>query len=300
MLCVQAMHWCGSGRGAIARHMSQSEPVAQPRAFYDAAQPERLGRARADFTLGLSRWRLAWRLAWLDIRNRYRGSVLGPFWLTLSTGVMLGGLGVLYSTLFQLSLREYLPHLAVSLVFWTLISTLIIDATSSLTSAEAVIRQMQLPYTVHALRGVMRNAIVAAHNLPLILVVFLLCGWVPGPEAALALVGLLILGVNAFAATLFLGMLCARFRDIGPIVGSVMQLAFFMTPVLWKPELLGEWQVFMPLNPFYALLETVRGPLVEGGGPWLAWVAALAYTAVHVGVAIAFFVRFRGRVAFWV
>jgi lipopolysaccharide transport system permease protein len=282
--------------------MTDAAPAMPPPPVYflDAARPERAARARDDFTIGLARWRLAWRLAWLDIRNRYRGSVLGPFWLTLSTGVMLVGLGVLYAALFKLPLNEYLPHLAVSLVIWTMIATIIVEATASLTSAETVIRQMQVPYTVHALRGVMRNGIVAAHNLPLILVVFLACGWMPGSEAILALPGLALIAVNAFAATLFLGMLCARFRDIGPIVGSVMQLAFFMTPVLWKPELLGHWAPYLVLNPFYAVLETVRGPLIEGGGHWSAWLAALVYTAANVGLAAAFFVRFRGRVAFWV
>ena len=95
-------------------------------------------------------------------------------------------------------------------------------------------------------------------------------------------------------------MLCARFRDIPPIVGSVMQLAFFLSPVLWKPELLGPGRAWLPLNPFYAIMETVRGPLVEGGAPLLVWVSALAYTAAMVGVALAFFIRFRGRIAFWV
>jgi lipopolysaccharide transport system permease protein len=73
-----------------------------------------------------------------------------------------------------------------------------------------------------------------------------------------------------------------------------------MTPIMWKPELLGEQQWMQLFNPFYALLETVRGPLVEGGGPLSAWIAALFYTAAMVVVAVGFFVRYRGRIAFWV
>jgi lipopolysaccharide transport system permease protein len=95
-------------------------------------------------------------------------------------------------------------------------------------------------------------------------------------------------------------MVCARFRDIQQIVASVMQLAFFMTPVIWKPELLGDRQWLLPLNPFFVLMETVRGPLVEGGASWLVWLAALVYTAAACGLAFAFFVRFRARIAFWV
>jgi lipopolysaccharide transport system permease protein len=271
-----------------------------PAYHVDAAQPQRLRRALADLATGFSRWRLGAALAWLDIRNRYRGSVLGPFWLTLSTGAMLLGLGLLYSALFKISLREYLPHLAVSLVIWNAIAQMVNDATTSLTQSEGIIRQMPLPYTVHALRCVLRNAMIALHNLPLIGVIFLACGHLPGPEALLAIPGLAIVFVNAFAVALFLGMLCARFRDIGPIVASTMQLAFFLTPILWKPRLLGHWEPFMPLNPFFAVLETVRGPLVEGGGAPLAWAAALVYTLLTLAIAFAFFVRFRGRVAFWV
>lgn len=266
----------------------------------DAAAPQHLARAIDDMATGLARWRLAAALAWLDIRNRYRGSVLGPFWLTLSTGVMLAGLGILYSQLFKLPLQEYLPHLAVSLVVWNSIAGLVNDATVSLSSSEGIIRQMRLPYSVHMLRCVFRNAVIAAHNLPLIALVFLATGHLPGPEAVLALPGLAVIAVNACAATMLLGMLCARFRDIGPIVGSIMQLSFFMTPIMWKPQLLGHWQYLLPLNPFYAVLETVRGPLVEGGGPLVAWLAALAYTAALVGIASVFFVRYRGRIAFWV
>ena len=266
----------------------------------DASDPQRLSRALSDLGRGLRSWRLAWALAKLDLRNRYRGSVIGPFWMTLSTALMLAGLGFLYSRLFGISLREYLPHLAVSLVTWNVIAGLVAEACTALTSAEGVIRQMPLPLTVHVLRCVFRNALTAAHNLPLLFLILLALGHWPGPEVVLLLPGLLLLGANAFAASLLLGMVCARFRDIGPIVGNVMQLAFFLTPILWKPELLGPAAAWLPLNPFYAVLQTVRAPLVEGGGSLVVWAAATFYTAALMAVAFAFFVRFRGRVAFWI
>ena len=277
-------------------------PEARPetRYIFDAAVPRRRAVALADIATGARRWRLSVALGSLDIRNRYRGSVLGPFWLTLSTAIMIAGLGLLYSSLFNLKLAEYLPFLAISLIVWNTINQIVADACTSLTSAEGIIRQMPLPYSVHAMRCVHRNAIIAAHNLPIVLLVFLATGTWPGWEGLLAIPGLLLLGINACALALFLGMLCARFRDIPPIVGSVMQLAFFLSPVLWKPELLGPGREWLPLNPFYALMEVVRGPLVEGEASLLVWVSALAYTAVMVGAALAFFIRFRGRIAFWV
>ncbi|MBC7431797.1 MAG: ABC transporter permease [Rubritepida sp.] len=266
----------------------------------DAARPRKMERAFEDIGQGLRGWRLPFALARLDIRNRYRGSVLGPFWLTLSTAVMLIGLGLLYSTLFRLDLSTYLPFLAVSLILWNAISAMVSEGSNCLIEQESIIRQMPQPYSVHILRCVFRNALIAAHSLPLIALVFLICGYTPGWVGLWALPGVALFLVNALAVATLFGMLSARFRDIGPIVASVMQIAFFMSPVIWKPELLGDRQRYLPLNPFYVVMETVRGPLVEGGvSPWL-WLAAMLYSALLCGAAFFIFLRFRNRVAFWV
>jgi lipopolysaccharide transport system permease protein len=267
---------------------------------FNAADPRRRERAAEDLRGGLARWRLAWALARSDITHRYRGSVLGPFWLTLSTAVMLAALGFLYAKLFRMDVASYLPWLAVSLIVWNMISQIVTDATASLTGAEGVIRQMPLPYSVHALRVVFRNAVIAAHNLPLIGLVFAVFGVVPGWGALWSIPGFVLIAVAAFAAAIFLGMICARFRDIPPIVGSVMQIAFFISPVIWKPEMVGHWEPFLPLNPVFAIMETVRGPIMGTGAGVLVWTLAIAWTAALVAGAWVFFVRFRGRIAFWV
>jgi lipopolysaccharide transport system permease protein len=278
------------------------QPIPRPEHYIsiDAANPRHAERALSDLRDGFSQWRLALALARLDLRNRYRGSVLGPLWMSLSSLIMLIGLGLLYGALFKINLANYLPHLAVSLIVWQWIAGFINDSCATLTSAEGVIRQMRLPYTLHALRVAFRNALVAAHSLLLIPIVFLIFRQVPGPEALLAIPGLLLICINMVAGGLLLGMICARFRDIPPIVANAVQLAFFVSPILWKPELLGDAMVWMAFNPFYALLETVRGPLLEGGGPLLAWLAAIFYTGVHVVLASFLFARFRSRIAFWV
>lgn len=273
---------------------------ASPIREFDAATPRRLELALEDLAGGFARWRLAWALARGDITQRYRGSVLGPFWLTMSTGVMLTALGFLYSRLFNMALDNYMPWLAVSLIVWAMMSQIVTDATACLTGAEDVIRQVPLPFTVHALRVVFRNAVVAAHNLPLVGVVFIVFGVPATWTMALAVPGLLLISIAAFAAAIFLGMVCARFRDIPPIIGSVMQIIFFVSPVIWKPEMVGHWEPWLPINPFFALMETVRAPLMGATGSGPVWLLASLWTAALVGLAWVFFVRFRGRIAFWV
>ncbi len=250
---------------------------------------------------GVGLWRLGMTLGWFDIRLRYRGSVLGPFWLTLSTGVMIGALGVLYSQLFKMELHDYLPFLALSLVLWNVLGSVVTDACGSFQQAEGMIRSQRMPFTLYAIRVITRNLLVLAHNVPVILVVYAVFDVWPGLPAWAAAPGVLLWVGYGMAACLLLGAVCARFRDIPPIVGSVMQIAFFISPIIWKPELLkGAQAALLPLNPFYTLLEVVRAPLLGAAADWQVWLSALGYSALLCGVAWLLFTRVRGRLAFWV
>jgi lipopolysaccharide transport system permease protein len=256
--------------------------------------------AVTDIRSGLRLWRLAWSLGWLDIRLRYRGSMLGPFWLTISTGVMVGSLGFLYSALFHMSLHEYLPFIALSQVLWGFLSTLVAEACGAFTESEVVIRSVRMPFFLFSLRILVRNVLVLGHNVCVIVVVYLAMRLWPGTAALMAIPALPIWIIDALAVSLLLGGICARFRDILPIVASIMQIAFFMSPVIWKPSQLGPRAVWLPLNPFYDLLEILRAPLLGEAAPLLVWVAALVYSALLCGLAWLFFSRVRGRISFWI
>ena len=258
-------------------------------------------QALADFSGGFRLWRLALTLGWFDIRLRYRGSVLGPFWLTLSTAVMVAALGVLYAKLFKMALHEYLPYLALSLVLWNTLAGVVTEACVCFTSGEGMIRAMRMPFLLYAERVLVRNIIVFAHNVLVIVAVYAWFDVWPGWNVAGALPGMAVWIVDAAAACLLLGAFCARFRDIPPIIGSVMQIAFFVSPVIWKPDLLTETgREWLVANPFYTLLEIVRAPLLGGSASLAVWVSVLCYSVALVALSWVVFVRVRGRLAFWI
>jgi len=252
-----------------------------------------------DVSDGTALWPLAWTLGWLDIKLRYRGSTLGPFWLTLSTGIMVASLGVLYSTLFQTDIHDYLPFLSLSIVLWNFLSSLVSESCTAFTEADSVIRSVRMPFFVFAIRIVVRNLLALAHNILVIVVVFAVFLIWPGWHALLALPAMLLWVVDALALALLFGSFCARFRDIQPIVNSIVQIAFFMTPVIWRPEQLGPSVHLLPLNPFFALLDIVRGPLLGTTPSMMTWLAAALYSLALCSVTWAFFARARSRIAFW-
>ena len=252
-----------------------------------------------DLSGGTVLWRLAWTLGWLDIKLRYRGSMLGPFWLTLSTGIMVGSLGVLYSTLFHMNVHEYLPFLSLSIVLWNFLSALVSESCATFTEADKVIRSVRMPFFVFAVRVVVRNLLALGHNILVIIVVFAVFLIWPGWCALLAAPALVVWVVDALCLALLLGSFCARFRDIQPIVNSVMQIAFFLTPVIWKPDQLGPRVRLLPLNPFFDLLDIVRAPLLGEVPAAMTWVGAALYSVVLCSIAWGLFARARGRIAFW-
>ncbi len=261
---------------------------------------ERQRLAVRDLREAMRLWRLGWTLAFLDIRLRYRGSMLGPFWLTLSTGLMVSAMGALYSQLLHISLHEYLPFLTASLVLWGFISTLFSEACYSYTANDGMIRTIRIPFALYAARTVLRNLVVLAHNLVIVVAVDLFVWTGPGIGGLLAIPALVLWIVDGLAIVIMLGALCARFRDIPPIVGSVVQMSFFVTHVLWKPELVGAHQWVLPINPFYDILEVIRGPLLGEIPDLTTYLAALGYSLLLCGISWLLFARVRGRISFWI
>jgi lipopolysaccharide transport system permease protein len=260
---------------------------------------ERHRAAMRDLVEGWQLGRLCWTLAWLDIRLRYRGSVLGPFWLTISTGAMVASMGLLYAVLFRLNLRDYIPFLALSLVLWAYLGNVVSEGCAAFTAAEGTVRSVRMPFTLYAGRIVLRNLVVLAHNALVVVVVDLVLSFWPGRIAALAVPGIILWLVNSLAVTLLLGAICARFRDIPPIVASLMQLAFFISAVIWRPDQLGAFEWMLAFNPFFSLLEVVRGPLFGVMPTKLTILMALLYSVALWVVTWVVFARVRGRIAFW-
>jgi ABC-type polysaccharide/polyol phosphate export permease len=238
-------------------------------------------------------------LGWLEIKQRYRRSTLGPFWLTLSTAVVILGMGPLYGRLFNQDLTGYFPFLAVSIVLWSLISTLITDSCTAFISAEGYIKDLKLPYTVHVLRIVWRNLIMFAHNLVAVIVVLAI--FRPNWDSSVLLVpfGVLLIAINGVWFGILLGLLCTRFRDIPQVVASLLQLAFFLTPILWKPTMLGKYQWALDFDPLYVFMEIVRAPLLGEPIRLKLWLLALLVTVAGWTVSMLFFARFRARIAYW-
>jgi ABC-2 type transport system permease protein/lipopolysaccharide transport system permease protein len=249
---------------------------------------------------GLSLWALWGKLGWNDILQRYRRSLLGPLWLTASMAIMVISLGLVYSKIFKTELRDFMPFLCVGLLIWGYISAILSAAGTLFTGAESYIKQIRLPYSVYVLRFMWSNVIIFAHNFVIYFGILIYFQIWPGSVALYAIPGFLLVTLNGALASMYLGMMSARFRDIPQIIASFIQIAFFVTPIMWKPELLGEHASIMDFNPFFHLIEITRGPLLGQMPSVVNYLAGAVITLLNAIFAIAFFIRFRARISYWV
>ena len=195
-----------------------------------------------DITGGILSWRIWLMLAYQDIRLRYRRSILGPFWLTLSMAITVYSMGFLYAHLFHVELAHYYPFLVAGMLGWSLISNLISEYTDGLQAAEGLIKQIKLPYSLHIHRIAARNMLIFFHNLLVLVPIMIIYHETTKVNlyTLLLIPGLFVIYINSISYGLIISIIGARYRDMSQIIKSLIQIIFFITPVMWKPETLGE------------------------------------------------------------
>lgn len=253
-----------------------------------------------DLCASVVRWRLWTLLGWLEIRQRYARSRIGPFWLTISTSVMITSIGLVYGTLFGQNMREYLPFLAVSIIFWTTFSQIVNEGTVAYISSANYIRQISTPRCVFILQVIWRNAIILAHNFILIAILLLIFGVKDYWALPLFIPGFILFLLNASWMAMLVALVSARFRDLPQIIAAMLQVAFYVTPIIYKPTSLNRYKWVVTYNPLTYLMSLVRDPLTGVFPSAITWGVGIAL--VFVGWAFALFLtgRYSKRIPYWV
>jgi len=259
--------------------------------------------ALEDLRDGFRNWELWGRLAMLDVKRRYRRTVIGPFWSAISLGISIVLMGSVGGGLLKRDIGVYLPFLASGMLVWLMISSIINESATLFVSAGHIIRQTRFDYSVLAYSLVWRNFIVFLHNASIyvLIVLFFSPGLFLAPVVVLVVPGLLIVMATGVWVALLVGAVCARFRDIRQLLTHVLQIFMFITPVFWPEDLLQGTRrfLFVELNPLYHFINVVRAPLL-GKVPALSSYVVVAFvTAIGWAVTYAFFSRYRKRIAFW-
>jgi lipopolysaccharide transport system permease protein len=256
--------------------------------------------AFSDIQKGLASWRIWYLLGISDIRQRYSRSKLGQFWVTLSTAVFIGAIGVVNGVLFNQDIHHFLPFVAANIITWNLISGIITDSCGTFIQSENYIRQIQLPRTAFIMRVLTKNVVNFLHNLAILPVIYLIFPQPLNFSYFLAPIGFALILVAGFLTAMILGVVCTRFRDLSQIVSNTVQLAFFVTPILWPASALRSHLVNLgTLNPFAAFLNVLSEPLRGIQPAAESYIMAGAVITLLAVIALPLFAKYRSRIPYW-
>lgn len=257
-----------------------------------------LDKALKDLIDGALSFRVFGRLAWQEIKLRYKRSTLGPFWITLSMMIMIYFMGIVYASLFKMDLTTFFPYLASGMIIWQFFLALVLEGMDCFIESEGMIKQISIPYSFYVYKVVYRNVLVAAHQIVGLIPIFFY--FKVASNLPLCFLGLMLFMAIAFFGVILFGMLGARYRDVKNIVQSVLNVLFFVTPVMWIPGMLsGRKLILVQFNPVYHMLNLIRNPLLGKEIPIVSWQACSLLLVVMMGFSITLFGKYRRRIPFW-
>ena len=252
-----------------------------------------------DLKEGLTRHTLWINLGLQEVKQLYRGSLLGAAWIVVSFLVFGAGLIWFFGALSSSEAAWFAAYLLLGLWVYQFIATAITGACTVFIAAEGWLSSQRLPMSLFAYKLTFRNVF----NLALTGVsVALALIYIQHPltwGALWAIPGVIMIIYTSVWVTLLLGIVTARFRDLQHIVATIMRFAFLMTPVLWVADELGNRGRFANINPLTHFIAIVREPLLNGQVVMFHWWLVLAMSAVGTVVTFVVFARFRRDLIFW-
>ena len=264
------------------------------------ATRQQISLALKDLIDGTRNWLIWYVLGVSEVRQRYRRSVIGPFWVTISMGIQAVAMGFVMAVLFKIDVHRFLPFLCISLVTWNFFSNALIEGANSFISMGQVILQIKRPLWTYLMLVIWRNAIIYAHTVLIFLVAALLYDIYPSTTYLMIPFGLAVLLLNVGWMGLAAGLLSARFRDVPLMIQSAFSVLVWITPVYYKTEQLGPRARFViELNPLTYVMEVARAPFLNEAPSALAWSVAIGLAIIGWVGTFILFVRTRPRLTYW-
>ena len=249
----------------------------------------------------ISKWRIIHLLGISTLRTRYSRSKFGQAWLSLSTFTQILCIGLIWSLIWKMEIDEYLPYVAAGHIVFLFFSQAINESTGVFVADSRIYLNDKQPFMLSIWSHVYRNVLTLLHNIPTLIIIVI---W--SESARLTLNWMFF--VSLFFGFLFLffscylfAVLATRFRDLIQLVALLMQLAFLVTPVMWKVDFLPlQYQNYVYLNPFAAILELIRNPMIGLDVNSYAMISLIVWTLLMWLLSYISYSEFNKRIIYWV
>lgn len=239
----------------------------------------------------------------MDLRTRYRRSVLGIGWSLLQPICFTAVICAVFSAVFKVNIRDFGPYLMCGLSFWNFLTHVTLQGAQSFYVGEPYIRQHPAPMAIYPLRMMLGGAFHFALSL---LAAFFLTIVLKGVPSFVALTSLAptfaVLLVFGWSVAVLSGVLAVFFPDTRHLTEVGLQILFYATPIMYPRDVLSDssfgW--VLNLNPVTNLVAIVRDPIVYGHIPtWEQMGTTVAITAIAFFAATVTLSKIEKKVVFY-
>jgi ABC-type polysaccharide/polyol phosphate export permease len=238
----------------------------------------------------------------MDLRTRYRRSILGLGWSLLNPIAMTVTLCVVFHTIFQVGIREYAPYLICGLVAWNFILTVTLQGCQSFFQAESYMRQHPAPLAIYPLRTALGGSIHFLFALAVVLALTFAFKGFAHPLALFSLIpALILLFLFAWSLAVLAGCANVHFQDTQHLAEVGFQILFYATPIMYQMKDLHSEKLsrLVGLNPLLYVLKLLRDPILDGQIPsWNTYAIASGVIAATVLAAGITLTRLQSRLIF--
>ncbi|WP_394692834.1 ABC transporter permease [Hyphobacterium sp.] len=257
--------------------------------------------AIGDIVRAAARWRLWSALAVEDIRQTYRRTFIGVFWISLSFAIFVIVKVFVFGAITDSLNSEYFGvYLLLGFFGWQFMSLSVNSGTQVFVNSELWIRSDPIELPAFVFQSVARNMFeLFMTGLVAVAVTFYL-GFGDTIYSVMVFPAIIVYLLNAFWVSLLLGVICTRFRDLTHLISAIMRVMFFLTPIFWFPDQMPEEAMaILYWNPFSHFIWILRTPVLDQQLAVDSWIVVGAITAVGWAAAMLAYATARRRLVFW-
>jgi ABC-type polysaccharide/polyol phosphate export permease len=257
--------------------------------------------ATKDILNSFRKWRIWYSMASYGIKAKYQRTKLGPIWIVLTNLIFVAGISVVWSIIRQIDMAEVLPRFFAGFITWQFMSSFVLDGVDIYSGVnKRYILNLPMEKFIFSLQMSVTNIFIYAHNLLGFILIVSFLGINPFTYLFHYIFAFVLTTVAGTCSGVILGIICARFRDVSPLIKSIMSLGMLVTPVLWDASTFGEKYYYVYLNPFAIFLDLLRNPMIGNPIGELELMLGCGVTLFIVIFSFFLFVRFRNRIVYWV
>ncbi len=250
-----------------------------------------------DIICSLNYWRYWFKLGFLDIKNKYRRTFLGPLWVTGTVAVIIFAVGPLYGVIFNRPIDTYLLHLATGMTFWLFLSSTISELSTCFIDNANIIKNTNKPKYIFLFRIVSRNTIILLHNIIIPILIALYYGFLT-LNILFLIPAIIILIIFLCILALPIALLSTRFRDLIPLTQNILQLFFFLTPIFWVAGTEMQRFSLLYLNPFDYFITLARMPFYSMYNPMTIYIIFIFMLFFYI-ISNVLYKKYSNKISYW-